>query len=29
MLTAGSQRERNIDRFTHSALLQMIDLLHP
>lgn len=29
ILTAGSQRERNIDRFTHSALLQMIDLLHP
>ena len=29
MLTAGSQGVRNIDRFTHSALLQMIDLLHP
>ena len=29
MLTVGSQRERNIDRFTHAALLQMIDMLHP
>ena len=27
MVMAGTQRERNIERFTHSALLQMIDLL--
>lgn len=29
MVMAGTQRERNIERFTHSALLQMIDLLTP
>lgn len=29
IVMAGTQRERNIERFTHSALLQMIDLLIP
>ena len=28
-ITAGTQRERNIERFTHTALLHMVDLLHP